>query len=168
MEGSDNNVYSRLSLTLGQALYGTAVTLKTSSGSTVKLKIKAGTQDGKVLRLTGQGERGEQGGLGDLLLKVRIVDHPFFRKDGLHIIGKIEVSPVLALYGGKTTVSGPDDEPIEVEIPKNSRTGDVVTFPGMGFADCKSRGDLKIELKVGGKIDKEEILYHQLRSEWLN
>ncbi len=63
-----------LPLTLGEALLGGEVPVTTLSGRRLLLRIPAGTQDGRMFRLTGKGLprfRGE--GSGDLYARVRVV-----------------------------------------------------------------------------------------------
>ena len=62
-----------LPLTLGEALLGTDVTIRTLKGR-VKLTIPPGTQPGRVFRLTGQGmPRFRADGHGDLFVKTKVV-----------------------------------------------------------------------------------------------
>jgi DnaJ-class molecular chaperone len=62
-----------LPLTLREALLGAEVAVGTLKGR-VLLKIPAGTQTGKTIRLTGQGmPRFRADGAGDLLVRVRVV-----------------------------------------------------------------------------------------------
>jgi curved DNA-binding protein len=60
-------------LTLGEALLGGEVPVRTPKG-TVLLKIPAGTQPGRVFRLSGRGmPRFRTTGHGDLLARVRVI-----------------------------------------------------------------------------------------------
>ena len=63
-----------LPLTLGEALLGGQVHVETIVGKRLLLTIPAGTQQGRVFRLTGQGlPRGKGDGRGDLLVRTRVV-----------------------------------------------------------------------------------------------
>lgn len=62
-----------LPITMAEAALGTEVTVPTTDGK-VKLKIAAGTQDGKVFRLPGKGApQLKGGGRGDMKVKARVV-----------------------------------------------------------------------------------------------
>lgn len=68
------NVLMDLPLSFTEAALGTEVTLPTPGGEHVKLKVKEGTQDGKVFRLAGRGAPRLKGsGKGDLRVRVRVV-----------------------------------------------------------------------------------------------
>ena len=63
-----------LPVTLGEALLGAEVPVTTLGGKRLLLKIPAGTQPGRVIRLVGQGMPRLRGGdRGDLLVRVRVV-----------------------------------------------------------------------------------------------
>ncbi len=63
-----------LPVTLGEALLGAEVPVTTLGGKQLLLRIPAGTQPGRVIRLAGQGMPRLKGGdRGDLLIRVRVV-----------------------------------------------------------------------------------------------
>lgn len=71
-DGAD--VLLELPISITEAALGTEVTIPTPAGQKVKLKIAAGTQDGKVFRLAGKGVAKLKGkGLGDLKVRVKVV-----------------------------------------------------------------------------------------------
>ncbi len=71
-KGAD--VYLDLPVTFAEAALGAEITIPTPSGEKVKLKIKPGTQDGKVFRLRGKGAPKLKGkGKGDLKVRVHVV-----------------------------------------------------------------------------------------------
>jgi len=71
-DGAD--VILDLPLTIGEATLGTTVTIPVPEGGHAKLKIAAGTQDGKILRMKGKGApKLKGGGAGDLKVKVNVV-----------------------------------------------------------------------------------------------
>ena len=68
------DVILTLPLTIGEAALGTSVTIPLPDGSKAKLKIPAGTQEGKVFRMKGKGAPKLKGnGQGDLMVKAHIV-----------------------------------------------------------------------------------------------
>ena len=70
-DGAD--VLLDLPVSVSEAALGTEVRVPAPDGSKVKLKVPAGTQDGRVLRVSGKGAPGLKGkGHGDLKVKVKI------------------------------------------------------------------------------------------------
>lgn len=71
-EGSD--VWLELPVSMAEAALGTEVTIPTPDHQKVKLKIAAGTQDGKVVRIGGKGAPKLKGkGRGDLKVRAKVV-----------------------------------------------------------------------------------------------
>jgi len=63
-----------LPVTLGEALQGAEVPVTTLGGKRLLLKVPAGTQPGRIIRLAGQGmPRLRKDGSGDLLVRVKVV-----------------------------------------------------------------------------------------------
>lgn len=76
-KGAD--VTMELPLTLDEAALGTSVVIPAPDGTSVKLKIPAGTQDGKTFRIKDKGAvKVKGGGYGSLCVSVRVVvpKHP--------------------------------------------------------------------------------------------
>lgn len=67
------DVLMDLPVSLDEALLGTSVVIPTPDGSLVKMRVPAGTRDGKVLRVRGKGAKKLKGsGTGDLKVKVKV------------------------------------------------------------------------------------------------
>jgi len=73
---------------------------------TVKgLKIPAGVEDDKVLRVTGRGGPGGGGGAnGDLLLRVQVQPHPFYTRQGEDLVCELPVTLAEAAMGAEVPV----------------------------------------------------------------
>ncbi len=70
-DGAD--VHMEVPITIAEATLGAAVTIPTPDGKRAKLKIGAGTQNGKVFRMKGKGAPRLKGsGRGDLNVKVKV------------------------------------------------------------------------------------------------
>jgi curved DNA-binding protein len=71
-DGAD--VLLELPVSIAEAALGTSINVPTPDGARVKLKISAGTQNGKTLRIAGKGApKLKGGGSGDLKVKVKVV-----------------------------------------------------------------------------------------------
>ena len=72
-----------LSLTLGEALLGSQISIATLTGKSLLLTIPAGTQNGRVFRLSGQGlPRFGAEGHGDLRVRTKVVLPTFLDDEG--------------------------------------------------------------------------------------
>lgn len=121
--------------------------LTRSSGKheTVAVRIPAGIEDGKKIRLKGQGEpQGEA----DLLVKVNVAPHPYFQRRGDNLDVKTPVTVGEAALGAKIDVPTPHGT-ITVRVPAGSSTGSKLRLKGQGVrAKNRPPGDLFVEVQV--------------------
>lgn len=130
------------------AVNGATKTVTMADGKSLSLKIPAGIESGKSLRLKGQGHPGVGGGpAGDALVEVRVKDHKLFQRDGKDIRIDLPVSLKEAVLGAK--VAAPTvDGPVNITIPKNSNSGSVLRLKGKGVKIGSMRGDQLVKLKI--------------------
>jgi len=109
----------------------------------VELKIPDDVRDGRVLRLRGLGEPGEQGAqAGDLLLTLRVVSDATYRVDGSDLEVDVEVAPWDAFVGTKADVRTPRGV-ASIKIPAETRAGAKLRLRGQGLGKPGGeRGDL--------------------------
>jgi len=88
----DNDLLYNLNISVPDAIIGIAVEIPTLNGK-VKVKIEAGTQSGKILRLRGKGLPDVQGyGHGDLLVKVYIYIPKNISRDERKLLERLKES----------------------------------------------------------------------------
>lgn len=128
----------------------------------VTVKIPAGIESGKKIRLRGQGEEGSRGGpAGDLLLRVHVDEHPQFHRKGNNLHVKVPVTLAEAALGGKIDVPTPKGT-VSVRVPPGSTTGTKLRVRGQGVSAKSGQGDLIAELQIAlpkdlGDEDREAI-----------
>ena len=71
-ERRGDDVVLEVPVTISEAALGTSVKIPTPGGGHVSLKVPAGSQDGRTLRLRGKGAPKLKGGQGDLHVKLRV------------------------------------------------------------------------------------------------
>jgi DnaJ-class molecular chaperone len=129
-----------------------------SKAETLTVKIPAGIEDGKTIRLRGQGEPSPGGGSpGDLLVTVRSMSHPHFRRDGLDLIVKVPVTLAEAALGGKVDVPTPHGE-ITLKVPPGTSSGTRLRAKGQGIKKSDGAvGDLyaEIQIEIPKQIDDQ-------------
>ena len=104
-------------------------------GSTASLKIPAGIESGKKLRLKGKGQPGFHGGqAGDLLVTVTVGAHPLYRRDGLDVEMDVPLNIAEAALGTKISIPLPLGGSVELAIPAGVSSGKRLRIKGQG---CK-------------------------------
>ncbi len=71
-ERRGDDVVIEVPVTIAEAALGTSVKIPTPGHGRVSLKVPAGSQDGRTLRLRGKGAPKLRGGHGDLLVRIRV------------------------------------------------------------------------------------------------
>ncbi len=117
---------------------------------TIKVKIPAGAQDGAAIRVPGKGQEGEQRGeAGDLVIRLKMRPHPYFRRSGNDILVDVPVNYSEAVKGAKITVPTIDG-PVTVTVPPGSSSGVKLRLKGKGVPapGSPARGDQYAVLHV--------------------
>ncbi len=126
------------------------VTLR--SGKTVELKLPAGVESGRQMRMAGQGEPGP-GGAGDALVTLEIGRHRHFVRDGDDIRLDLPVTLGEAVAGAKVrmpTVEGA----VTLTLPPGTTSGRVFRLKGRGFSRADgSRGDHLVTVMIDVPAD---------------
>lgn len=138
-----------VSIDLSEAAKGTTRRVRLPSGKEVDVKIPAGIEDGKQIRLRGQGHPGQFGGAnGDVLVTVQVKPHPLFKIDGRDLRHELPVSLYEAVLG--STVRVPTlDGAVELKIPANSSSGRTLRLKGKGLPKPDGgKGDLYVTLRI--------------------
>ncbi|MDO8564807.1 MAG: molecular chaperone DnaJ, partial [bacterium] len=123
----------------------------------IAVRIPAGIEDGEVIRLGGAGEAIRGGSPGDLYVKVHVVKHPLFRKEGTNLVMDLPIKLSSALLGDEYTVKTLDGE-ITVKIPQGVKPGEILRVRGKGVPQERNRrGDLLIRITIDlpSKLSKE-------------
>jgi len=135
----------------------------------LKVRIPAGVETGVRLKLTGEGEAGERGGIpGDLYVVLHVEPDPFFERQGNDVICQIPISFSQAALGAKIevpTLNGYE----KISIPAGTQTGQIFTIKGAGipYLHSRGRGDEKVQVvvKTPTKLSKRQVkLFEELAS----
>lgn len=121
-----------------------------------ELKIPRGSEDSTMLRMSGLGKPGYNGGPpGDLIMEVKVLPHARYRRKGLNLEMDAEVSLAHAVLGGEIQVPTLTGGEATVVIPRGTQHGDTQIAKGFGLTNRQGNrtGDLIVHLKV--RIPKE-------------
>lgn len=134
------------------------------NGKQLSVKIPAGTGNGQILRLKGQGGIGFNGGAnGDALVTVNVRSHPYFRAEGKNVHIDLPISVKEAVLGAKVTVPTISGK-VNVSIPPYSSSGEKLRLKGKGIKTREGAGDEIINLMVVSPKCKNAELESVLRN----
>lgn len=118
------------------------------STGTLKVKIPPGIEEGKKIRLRGQGAAPVGGIPGDLVLTVRVEPHPHFERRGRHLHLRVPVTLAEAALGAKVDVPTPKGT-VSLKIPPGTSSGTKLRIAGFGVpAKDGTAGDLIVEVQI--------------------
>src|SRR3954452_16039453 len=124
------------------------------------IDIPAGIDDGQAVRLTGHGHAGEMGApAGDLYVRVHVRPDERFVRDGLDLVGHLDLRLSEAVLGTTRTVETLDGEE-QVEVEAGLQPGSVIVLKGQGMPRLRggARGDLRLiaNVQVPRALDEEQ------------
>jgi len=115
---------------------------------TLNVKIPAGVGTGDRIRLTGEGEAGENGAMpGDLYVQMQVRQHEIFVRDGNNLHCEVPISFIEAALGGEVevpTLSGR----IKLRIPAETQTGRMFRMRNKGVKSVNTHGVGDLMCKV--------------------
>lgn len=128
------------------AARGGTVSLQVDS-ERIEVKIPAGIADGQKLRVRGDLSRPQ-----DLILRIKVEPHPYFRREGNDIYLEVPISLAEAVLGGKVDVPTVSGERLAVKVPPGTSSGAKLRLRGKGV----NGGDQYLVFKVvvpPGEVD---------------
>ncbi len=141
------DIHTRLEIDFVEAAKGGTREVVLPAGRRLKVTIPAGSTDGQVLRLQGQGAGGSRGP-GDLMIELSVAPHPHFRREGDDIFADLPISLPEAVKGAKVDVPTIDGA-VSLSVPKGSNSGTRLRLRGKGIAKAAGgRGDQYVTVQV--------------------
>lgn len=143
------DVTASLDVTLAESVHGATKRVTLPTGRTLEVSVPIGIEDGKQIRLKGQGHSGGRSApSGDAIVTVNILRHPYFRADGRDLRLDLPITFYEAVLGGKVNVPTLEGQ-VEMGVPPGSNGGKTLRLRGKGLASTSgSRGDLLVTLRI--------------------
>jgi DnaJ-class molecular chaperone len=139
-----------VTVSLSEAAQGASARVALSNGRMLDVTIPAGMEDGKQIRLRGQGNPGGPEGMpGDALVTVRIARHPYFRVEGRDLRLDLPITLYEAVLGGLVQVPTLGSA-VEMNLPPGRNSGQTLRLRGKGLpaTGASPVGDLLVTLRV--------------------
>ena len=139
---------AELSVNLKDLINGVEKTIRLN-GQQMKVKIPAGFEHGKKLKLKGRGQKREGLPSGDLILTVNVLPDPDLKREGDTLRKTAQVEFLTALFGGEIRVETLTGA-VKLKVPPGTGSGKQFRIPGQGMPNPSTgkRGDLMISLLV--------------------
>jgi len=126
----------------------------------VVVKIPAGVHDGQAVRVTGEGEAGENGAAaGDLHVYIGVKEHPIFSRHNNDLVCQVPISFSEAALGAHIevpTLKGMEN----MDVPSGTQHGEVFKLKGRGLPDMRTyrNGDelVQVLIEVPKKLNEKQ------------
>lgn len=127
---------------------------------TLSVKVPPGVDNGDRIRLSGEGEAGENGGPpGDLYVQIHVMPHPIFERDGSNLMCQVPISVATAALGGELEVPTLNGR-VKLKIPAETQTGRMFRLKGKGVKPVRGgmTGDLicKVVIETPVKLTAKQ------------
>jgi DnaJ-class molecular chaperone len=144
------DIAASVTVPLATAASGGSVRVALPTGKTLDVAVPAGVEDGKQIRLRGQGRPAGRGGTaGDAIVTVRYAPHPLFKVEGRDLRLDLPVALYEAVLGAKVRIPTLTGD-VEMAIPPGTNGGRVLRLRGKGLpaSGDLSQGDLLATVRI--------------------
>ncbi|AWM41530.1 Curved DNA-binding protein [Gemmata obscuriglobus] len=125
-------------------------------GRHIDVKVPAGIEEGKRLRVPADATGGQE-----VLLRVKIAPHPFFRREGNDLYLDVPLTIAEAVLGAKVdvpTLDGSKLALVTVTVPPGTSSGRKLRLRGKGVAGGDQYLVFKVEVPSGSVDEKSREL----------
>jgi len=138
------------------------------NGNNIRITIPAGVENGQIIKISGHGGPGVNGGPnGDLYITFTVANHPTIKRLGNNLFCNVELDLYTAVLGGEITIDTLDGK-VKLKVKPETQQGTKVNLKGKGFPVYKNEGqfgDLQVTyaIKIPTNLtDKQKILFEEL------
>ena len=134
---------------------------KIEKEKSIEIKIPAGVDNHSKIRVSDEGDAGTNGGrAGDLFVVIHVKSSDYFKRDGINVFTKLEITPAQAILGDNITIKTLDGE-TTIHIPTGCQHGNTLKIKGAGvpvISRPSQRGDhiVIINIAIPTSISEEE------------
>ncbi|MBU6165000.1 MAG: DnaJ domain-containing protein [Alphaproteobacteria bacterium] len=147
----------RLTVPFVEAVRLTPQRVTLRNGQTIEIKLPAGLESGKQMRLSGKGEPGP-GGPGDAIVTIDIAPHRLFERDGDDIRITMPLRLDEAVLGAKVRLPTPEGD-VSFTVPPATTSGRMFRLKGRGFRRLDAtRGDMLVTVMIDIPSDHPQLV----------
>mgnify|MGYP001411140603 CR=1 FL=1 len=160
VKGTDLSL--EMPITLNEVLTGAEKTISLGRGAAaekVSVKIPAGIETGKKLRISGKGSPSPMGGPpGDLYLLIKVEPHPVYTREGSHLTMDLQIPYSSAVLGAEVEVPTLEGKQLKVKVPPGCQPQAKLRLRKHGLPEGPggTRGDLLVRILVAVPKDLSE------------
>jgi DnaJ-class molecular chaperone len=135
---------------LATIAHGGSMRVALPTGKSLDAAVPAGIEEGKSIRLRGQGHPGGRSGSpGDVIVTIRYAAHPLFKVEGRDLRLELPVTLYEAILGARVRAPTLGGE-VEVSIAPGANAGRVLRLRGKGLPGGaeQAAGDLLATLRI--------------------
>lgn len=114
----------------------------------VNIDIPPGVEHNNMIRFSGLGaDTISNAPRGDLIVRIKILRHKTWERDGIHLHAKIKVSVFDLILGTKKEIRTLSGKNLAVSIPKGTQTGTMFNITGEGLPNvhnAKQKGNIYV------------------------
>jgi DnaJ-class molecular chaperone len=146
--GEDVSVVAAVPLTTVAA--GGSVRVSLPTGKTLDVAVPVGVEEGRQIRLRGQGQPGARSDMaGDALVTIRYAPHPLFKVEGRDLRLDLPITLYEAALGAKVRAPTLTGE-VEIAIPPGASSGRTLRLRGKGLPAVgdNRQGDILATLRI--------------------
>lgn len=131
-------------VTFDEAAFGCQKVIRLQDGQgkiqSLEVKIPAGIEDGKTIRLKGKGQPGTGGGqAGSLLLKIHVKSRPGYERKGMDVYTTVKIPFETAVLGGEAAIDTLYGR-VMCRIRPGTQSGTKIRLKGKGIVSMKQPG----------------------------
>ena len=144
------NAETSIQVTLEEVYFGTSRQIDIGTGP-IEITVPKGIKDGTIFNVPGKAPQQDPNlPPGDLRVRLQVAPHSVFGRDGLSLIGAIEIDYLSAILGTSIELKHISGSKLSVTVPPNTKPDSRLKLRGQGFTNAHNGvvGDFLILVKV--------------------
>jgi curved DNA-binding protein len=134
----------------------------------VNIDIPPGVEHNNMIRFSGLGaDTISNAPRGDLIVRIKILRHKTWERDGIHLHSKIKVNVFDLILGTKKEIRTLSGKNLSVSIPKGTQTGTMFNITGEGLPNvhnAKQKGNIYVIVSADTPRVEDAALLQKIKN----